>query len=48
MAKDAETGKSKSQSKGLGHWRCSACGKATKVTVSKAVKEGTIETKTNA
>ena len=34
VAKDAETGKMKSGSKGLGHWRC-ACGKACKVTVGK-------------
>ena len=35
VAKDAETGKMKSGSKGLGHWRCGACGKACKVTVGK-------------
>ena len=34
VAKDAETGKMKSGSKGLGHWRC-GCGKACKVTVGK-------------
>jgi len=39
MQRDPESGKSKSQSKGLGHWHCSACGKGTSVTVNKAVKE---------
>jgi len=33
VAKDPESGKMKSASKGLGHWRCSACAKACKVTV---------------
>ena len=32
-----ENGKSKEQAKGLGKWRCSGCGKATKVTVQRAV-----------
>jgi len=35
VAKDAETGKMKSGSKGLGKWRCSACSKVCKVTVHK-------------
>jgi hypothetical protein len=35
MAKDAETGKMKGQVKGLGHWRCSGCRKACKVTPQK-------------
>jgi hypothetical protein len=29
--KDAETGKVKDKPKGLGHWRCSLCGKVAKV-----------------
>lgn len=29
---DPESKKMKDQTKGLGHWRCSGCGKATKVT----------------
>jgi hypothetical protein len=40
--RNPETGKTKSEPKGLGHWRCSACGKATKVTVSKAEKEAPV------
>ena len=35
VAKDAETGKMKSGSKGLGKWRCSACSKVCRVTVHK-------------
>ena len=35
VAKDAETGKMKSGSKGLGKWRCSQCGKTCKVSVGK-------------
>jgi len=35
MQRDPESGKSKSQSKGLGKWRCSACSKVCKVTVHK-------------
>ena len=42
VSKDTETGKMRSAPKGLGHWRCSACGKATKVTVSKAEKEAPV------
>jgi hypothetical protein len=47
MAKDAESGKVKKGSKGLGHWRCSACHKATKVTVSKAVPKEVLLGKTD-
>ena len=35
MQKNAETGKFKEQPKGLGHWRCSGCGKAAKVSPRK-------------
>src|SRR5208337_3237529 len=35
VAKDAETGKMKDKSKGLGHWHCSGCGKGCKVTPRK-------------
>ena len=35
VAKDAETGKMKSGSKGLGKWRCSACSKVCRVAVHK-------------
>ena len=35
VAKDPESGKMKSGSKGLGKWRCSACSKVCKVTVHK-------------
>ena len=31
MVKDAETGRTEIQTKGLGHWRCSGCGKSTTV-----------------
>jgi len=34
-AKDPETGKVKDKSKGLGHWRCTGCRKACKVTPRK-------------
>ena len=33
--KDPETGKTKDKPKGLGHWRCTACGKVAKVTPQK-------------
>ena len=33
--KDPETGKTKDKPKGLGHWHCSGCHKACKVTVGK-------------
>ena len=33
--KNPETGKFKDEPKGLGHWRCTGCGKATKVTPRK-------------
>jgi hypothetical protein len=33
--KDAETGKMKDKPKGLGKWRCTACGKIAKVTPRK-------------
>ena len=33
--KDPETGKTKDKPKGLGHWRCTACGKVAKVTPRK-------------
>jgi hypothetical protein len=42
MAKDAETGKMKDQVKGLGHWRCSGCRKACKVTPQKPAPRGSI------
>lgn len=32
---DPEKGKPKKETKGLGHWRCSGCGKSTKVTPQK-------------
>lgn len=35
MAKDPESGKMKETVKGLGHWRCSGCGKLAKVTSCK-------------
>ena len=35
MQKDAETGKFRDKPKGLGHWRCSGCGKASKVSPRK-------------
>ena len=35
VQKDPESGKMKDKAKGLGHWRCSSCGKATKVTPRK-------------
>jgi hypothetical protein len=34
-ARDPESGKTKTQPKGLGKWRCSGCKKLTKVTVGK-------------
>ena len=34
-ARDPESGKTKTQPKGLGHWTCSGCKKLTKVTVGK-------------
>lgn len=34
-SKDPESGKLKTIPKGLGHWRCGGCGKATKVTPRK-------------
>ena len=37
MAKDPESGKMKETVKGLGHWRCSSCGKLAKVTPRKPV-----------
>lgn len=37
MAKDPESGKMKETVKGLGHWRCSGCGKLAKVTPRKPV-----------
>ena len=33
--KDADSGKTKDKAKGLGHWRCSGCSKACKVTPRK-------------
>src|ERR1017187_3352169 len=33
--KDPESGKTKDKPKGLGHWRCTACGKVAKVTPRK-------------
>jgi hypothetical protein len=40
-ARDPESGKTKTQPKGLGKWRCSGCKKLTKVTVGKSVpREG--------
>ena len=35
MQKNAETGKFKEQPKGLGHWRCTGCGKVAKVSPRK-------------
>jgi len=35
VAKDPESGKMKSEPKGLGHWRCNLCKKPCKVTVGK-------------
>ena len=38
--KDPETGKTKDKPKGLGHWRCGACGKSCKVTPRKPEPSG--------
>jgi hypothetical protein len=35
MTKDAETGKTRNEPKGLGKWKCAQTGKTTKVTVGK-------------
>lgn len=35
MAQDADSGKTKSEPKGLGKWKCSACGKKCSVSVRK-------------
>ena len=39
-AKDAETGKMKDKTKGLGHWRCSGCRKVCRVSPGPAIIEG--------
>jgi len=41
-----ENGKTKEQPKGLGKWRCSQCGKPTKVTVQKTLTSPTTQTET--
>jgi hypothetical protein len=43
--KDPETGKTKDKPKGLGHWHCSGCHKACKVTVGKPEAKETFGTK---
>ena len=40
--KDPETGKMKDKPKGLGHWRCTACGKVAKVTPRKPEPKGEV------
>ena len=42
MTKDAETGKMKDKPKGLGKWRCTACGKVAKVTPRKPEPKGEV------
>jgi hypothetical protein len=46
MAQDADSGKTKSEPKGLGKWRCSQCNKRCSVTVGKP-QEATVETTPN-
>ena len=43
--KDPETGKTKDKPKGLGHWHCSGCHRACKVTVGKPEAKETFDAK---